>query len=179
VGAIELEAGGWLALVPQVRFLFTVFKAKHGALAQDDAGCVAWIAGQIWEIWWKRIMISMVVVNYNAGSLLAKCVQAALPQVSEILVVDIASSDSRIEVCARQFADEPRLRILHNETNLGFATACNIDFKGGTGEFVLFSNPDCRLDWSGFGRAGMDRAHQSRCVCRTALVGSPVGGGRI
>ncbi|MEK7785847.1 MAG: glycosyltransferase family 2 protein, partial [Chloroflexota bacterium] len=90
-------------------------------------------------------MISMVVVNYNSGSLLAECVQAALPQVSEILVVDNASSDTSIEACARQFADEPRLRILHNETNLGFATACNIGFKSGTGEFVLFLNPDCRL----------------------------------
>ena len=100
----------------------------------------------------------MVVVNYNAGSLLAKCVQAALPQVSEILVVDNASSDSSIEACARQFADEPRLRILHNETNLGFATACNIGFKGGTGEFVLFPNPDCRLDWGCFGQVGIDRA---------------------
>ena len=91
-------------------------------------------------------MISMIVVNYNSGSMLAECVQSALPQVCEILVVDNASSDSSIEVCARQFADEPRLRILHNKANLGFAAACNIGFKGGTGEFVLFLNPDCKLD---------------------------------
>lgn len=37
-------------------------------------------------------MISMIVVNYNSGSLLAECVQAALPQVSEILVVDNAQA---------------------------------------------------------------------------------------
>jgi GT2 family glycosyltransferase len=69
-----------------------------------------------------------------------------LPQASEILGVDNASRDSSAEACARQFADEPRLRILRNDANLGFAAACNIGFSQARGDFVLFLNPDCRLD---------------------------------
>lgn len=87
----------------------------------------------------------MVVVNYNAGPFLAECVGAALSHADEILVVDNASRDMSVEACARQFADEPRLRILRNETNRGFASACNIGFSQALGNFVLFLNPDCRL----------------------------------
>jgi len=90
--------------------------------------------------------ISVVVVNYNTGPLLIECIHAALPQTSEILVIDNASLDSSIEDCAREFADEPRLRILRNDANLGFATACNIGFTQSKGKFLLFLNPDCRLE---------------------------------
>lgn len=88
--------------------------------------------------------VSVVIVNYNAGSLLAECVRTALPQ-TEILIVDNASQDSSIKDCARLFADEPRLKIFRNESNLGFATACNIGFSQVSGDFVLFLNPDCSL----------------------------------
>lgn len=90
--------------------------------------------------------ISVVIVNYNAGPLLAECVRTALPQTSEILIVDNASQDSSIEDCAGLFSDEPQLKIVRNETNLGFAAACNIGFSQASHDFVLFLNPDCRLD---------------------------------
>jgi GT2 family glycosyltransferase len=90
--------------------------------------------------------VTVVIVNYNAGRLLSDCVHAALPQVLEVVVVDNASSDSSIEDCARQFADEPRLKFLRNEANLGFAAACNIGYSRANGDFVLFLNPDARLD---------------------------------
>lgn len=90
--------------------------------------------------------VSVVIVNYNAGRLLTDCITAALPQASEILAIDNASSDASVEGCARQFADEPRLKIIRNNSNLGFATACNIGFSKTQGDFVLFLNPDCLLD---------------------------------
>lgn len=91
-------------------------------------------------------MISVVVVNYNAGPLLEECVRSALPQASEIVVVDNASSDLSVEGCSRQFADEPKFKIIRNEANLGFAAACNVGYSETSGDFVLFLNPDCRLD---------------------------------
>jgi GT2 family glycosyltransferase len=91
-------------------------------------------------------LISVVVVNYNAGPLLTECVREALAQADEILLIDNASRDSSTEDCARQFANEPRLKIIRNEANLGFAVACNAGFTLAKGEFVLFLNPDCRLD---------------------------------
>ncbi|SDP20874.1 hypothetical protein SAMN05216303_103362 [Rhodoferax sp. OV413] len=91
-------------------------------------------------------MISVVVVNYNAGQFLVDCIASALPLVDEIVVVDNASQDSSLAQCAGLFADEPRLKIIRNTANLGFAVACNMGFAETNGDFILFLNPDCRLD---------------------------------
>lgn len=49
-----------------------------------------------------NLPVSVVVVNYNGGPLLAECVHAALPWVSEFLVVDNGSRDMSVERCMRQ-----------------------------------------------------------------------------
>lgn len=91
---------------------------------------------------------SAVIVNYNAGLFLAACVRAATPQVGEVLVVDNASTDTSLNLCSKQYIDAPKLKIIRNHANLGFAAACNIGSKQATGDFLLFLNPDCYLDSS-------------------------------
>jgi GT2 family glycosyltransferase len=91
-------------------------------------------------------LVSVIVVNYNAGALLTECVRTALPLALEVLIVDNASNDSSIAQCARQFAGEPRLKIVRNPVNLGFAAACNIGFSHAKADVLLFLNPDCSLD---------------------------------
>ncbi len=90
-------------------------------------------------------VVSVVIVNYNAGILLTECVSAALAQASEVIVVDNDSSDLSLEDCHRQFASDPHLKIIRNEINRGFAAACNQGFAQSQSEFVLFLNPDCCL----------------------------------
>ena len=90
-------------------------------------------------------MISVVIVNYNAGNLLAECVGSALPQVDEVLVVDNASRDASMDACSLLYSVDPRLTLIRNGANLGFAAACNIGFLQAQGEYVLFLNPDCFL----------------------------------
>ena len=65
---------------------------------------------------------------------------------SEVLVVDNASTDLSLELCAQHFPEEPKLRIIRNAVNLGFAAACNIGIAQARGSYVLFLNPDCILD---------------------------------
>lgn len=91
-------------------------------------------------------MISAVIVNYNGGAFLNVCLQSVLAQADEIIVVDNASSDHSIDQNAQHFAEEPKLKIIRNDTNLGFAVACNIGIRHASGTHVLFLNPDCRLD---------------------------------
>jgi len=91
-------------------------------------------------------VVSAVIVNYNAGLFLSDCVRAAMPQVSDVLVVDNASADTSLSLCSKQFADAPKLKLIRNSANLGFAAACNIGSKQATGDFLLFLNPDCSLD---------------------------------
>jgi GT2 family glycosyltransferase len=89
--------------------------------------------------------VSVVIVNYNAGSLLIDCISAALAQAEEIIVVDNASSDSSMKMLATQFPTETRLVMHHTGENLGFAAGCNLGLGFATQKHLLFLNPDCLL----------------------------------
>ncbi|MGH8764075.1 MAG: glycosyltransferase family 2 protein [Nitrosospira sp.] len=92
-----------------------------------------------------QLSVSVVIVNYNAGQYLTECIQSALPQASEVLVVDNASTDLSLELCAQHFAEESKLKVIRNAANLGFAAACNIGAAQAKEPYVLFLNPDCIL----------------------------------
>ena len=88
--------------------------------------------------------IDIVIVNYNAGPLLVGGVDALLTAAEadiRITVVDNASTDASLSA----LPPDPRLAIIRNPRNLGFAAACNIGAAAGRAETVLFLNPDCRL----------------------------------
>ena len=86
-------------------------------------------------------MISTIIVNYNAGSLLGKCVESLLNSSFEveIIVVDNASTDGSLNA----LHDVPFIKILKNPTNMGFAAACNSGARVASAPFLLFINPDC------------------------------------
>jgi GT2 family glycosyltransferase len=90
-------------------------------------------------------LVSLVVVNYNSSAFLKGCAQAAMAQVDEIIVVDNASVDGSIETLLESCPNEPKLKVVRNGANLGFAVACNIGSELAKGDYVLFLNPDCRL----------------------------------
>lgn len=87
--------------------------------------------------------ISVIIVNYNVRHFLEQClysVQAALaPVQGEILVIDNNSTDKSIDYLRPLF---PAVRFLENDTNVGFARACNQGIRSSSGRYVLFLNPD-------------------------------------
>lgn len=89
--------------------------------------------------------ISVVIVNYNSGHFLTECVKSAMPQAGEVIVVDNASADASLALCEAAFPDEPKLKFIRNQSNLGFARACNIGAKATQAAAILFLNPDCNL----------------------------------
>lgn len=93
-----------------------------------------------------RPSVSVVIVNYNTGGYLADCVQTVLPQVQEVIVVDNASGDESVALCAQRFSGNPALQIIRNADNLGFAAGCNIGARRAGGETLLFLNPDCFVE---------------------------------
>ncbi len=89
----------------------------------------------------------VVIVNYNAGVLLIDCVASAFAEnAGRVIVVDNASADGSLEALEHANKGKHSLIIIHNDANLGFAAACNIGFSQSKSDFVLFLNPDCRLD---------------------------------
>ena len=85
--------------------------------------------------------LSTIIVNYNAGSLLRKCVDSLLacPLDIKIIVVDNASSDASLD----GLQDLSQVCVIRNPANVGFAAACNIGVQASSAPFLLFLNPDC------------------------------------
>ncbi|MFI0610061.1 MAG: glycosyltransferase family 2 protein [Anaerolineae bacterium] len=95
------------------------------------------------------VAVSILIVNYNGGPLLARCV-ASLPAAVdgltfEAIVVDNASTDDSLAQLSRLPA-APWLTLIHRADNAGFAAATNQAAGIATGDFLLLLNPDteCR-----------------------------------
>ena len=89
----------------------------------------------------EKTSISVIIVNYNAGPLLRRCLDSLLacPLSIEIIVVDNASHDGSLD----GLLDSPHIRVIRNHTNVGFVAACNIGIDASSAPFLLFLNPDC------------------------------------
>lgn len=86
-------------------------------------------------------MASIVIVNWNSGTLLERCVRSLLVHAegSEIIVVDNASDDSSTDFVCTLAAS---VTLVRNEKNLGFSTANNMGWRMSKRDEVLFLNPD-------------------------------------
>ncbi|HUX88265.1 MAG TPA: glycosyltransferase family 2 protein [Chloroflexota bacterium] len=89
--------------------------------------------------------VSLIVVDFNAGAQLARCLESALKcddVPNEVVVVDNASSDGSALAAAARF---PEVRFLRNESNLGFAAAANLGLAIARGRLIGLLNPDVEL----------------------------------
>ena len=94
-------------------------------------------------------IVSVIIVNYNAGSILQQTVLPLLSSsaVDEIFVIDNGSMDHSMDAIERLVGSQSRLHCIKNGENIGFARACNmaISLTRGT-DYLLFLNPDCIID---------------------------------
>ncbi len=92
--------------------------------------------------------VSVVIVNYNAGQLLTECVRSVLQSTVpvETFISDNGSTDGSLEYLWKRHGADSRLKIVENNSNLGFAKANNVVLPGATGKYLLFLNPDCIIE---------------------------------
>ena len=88
--------------------------------------------------------VSVVVVSYYTGPLLWRSVAAALgePEVAEVIVVDNGNWDAARDDLALMAEDEPRLRVIEGQGNVGFAGGCNIGARAARSPYLFLLNPD-------------------------------------
>jgi GT2 family glycosyltransferase len=90
--------------------------------------------------------VSVIIVNYNAGALLAKCVKRLVQQSvrpEKILVVDNASTDDSISLLDER---DSIVVVRELDKNIGFAAGNNLALKECSTEFVALVNPDAFAD---------------------------------
>jgi N-acetylglucosaminyl-diphospho-decaprenol L-rhamnosyltransferase len=90
-------------------------------------------------------MIDVVIVNWNSGNYLKKCIDSLLvannvKYIQTIFIIDNNSADSSLEI----ISSHTKIEILKNRENRGFAKACNQGFKLCNASYVLLINPDAQ-----------------------------------
>ena len=87
-------------------------------------------------------LVSIIVLNYNAGELLFNCVESIF-QLSynnlEVIVVDNASVDQSHKKCKEKFE---KIKLIENKQNLGYCEGNNVGIRASKGEFIIILNPD-------------------------------------
>ena len=99
--------------------------------------------------------VSIVIVSWNAGELLRRCVESIETSHTqarfEIVVVDNASDDHSLAELkqsrsAQSLLAKQQLRIIQNQENIGFGRANNQAFAVTQSPFVLLLNPDAEVE---------------------------------
>ena len=93
--------------------------------------------------------VSIIIVTYNSADMILMCLDSldldANPS-REVFVVDNASTDGGAEMIRNRY---PRVRLVVNEENRGFAAANNQVLPLCRGRYLYYLNPDARLTGPG------------------------------
>jgi len=87
-------------------------------------------------------LVSIIVLNYNAGELLHNCIESIFKTSHdniEVIVVDNASVDQSHKKCKEEF---DKIRLIENKQNLGYCEGNNVGIREAKGQFVVILNPD-------------------------------------
>ena len=82
----------------------------------------------------KESLVSIIVLNYNAGNLLLNCIESiknSSYKNIEIIVVDNISSDQSHFKCKEKF---PEIILIQNKKNLGYCGGNNVGIKEAKGD---------------------------------------------
>ena len=93
--------------------------------------------------------LSIIIVAWNTRELLAQCLESFCQEVQalqaagvETLVVDNSSRDGSAQMVRERF---PWVKLIENQTNLGFARGNNQAVHQSRGRYVLLLNPDTEV----------------------------------
>lgn len=110
--------------------------------------------------------VSVIIPNWNGLRLLRPCLEALRRQTvadREVIVVENASTDGSREALAAEY---PEVRVLAQETNLGFAAGCNAGIRAARGRVIALLNNDVEAepDWLAELLAALERHPRAGAV---------------
>ena len=93
--------------------------------------------------------VTVIIVNFNSGDRLARCLRHLAAQTSknfDVIVFDNASSDGSERAAETDTPGGPIVRLMRSEDNIGFAAGNNRASTEASGEWLAFLNPDAYAD---------------------------------
>ncbi|MGQ1947061.1 glycosyltransferase family 2 protein [Geofilum sp. OHC36d9] len=88
------------------------------------------------------VELSVVIVTHNSLPFVRLCLDTLFWQTDdrlEVIMVDNASSDQTVSVVRTNY---PLVKVIANDKNVGFGTACNQGMRVALGRYYLMLNPD-------------------------------------
>jgi tetratricopeptide (TPR) repeat protein len=93
----------------------------------------------------EQVPASIIIPVFNNLELTQNCLESIWehtpPELFEIIVVDNGSSDGT-PAFLKQLATEGKIRLIANDTNLGYAKACNQGARAARGGYLIMLNND-------------------------------------
>lgn len=92
--------------------------------------------------------IAVVVVTHESAGTINLCLKKLRRAIGlrRVVVVDNASRDATCEIVEKVMADDPRISLVRNQENLGFAAACNHGASALSQPWLVFLNPDAYVE---------------------------------
>jgi GT2 family glycosyltransferase len=120
--------------------------------------------------------LSIVIVNYRSRDALLECLAALFTDPvaldAEVVVVDNDSRDGTAEALRDRW---PRVRLIQNDSNLGYARAVNQGIAASDRDAVLVLNPDCVPEPGAVGRLLRHLEDHSRAGVAAPRILNPDG----
>ena len=91
-------------------------------------------------------LVSVIVLNYNAGELLLNCIESIKKSAYknlEIIVVDNISTDKSQKICKEKYPD---IKLIQNDEKFGYCEGNNIGIRKAGGDFIMILNPDTIIE---------------------------------
>ncbi len=87
--------------------------------------------------------VSLIIVSYNVSGYLRQCLksvwQSSIKDQLEVIVVDNHSFDDSVRMVKKNF---PQVKLIRNNSNIGFARAVNQAMRKANGKYLCILNPD-------------------------------------
>ena len=93
----------------------------------------------------KTYGLTAIVLVYNGGSYLEKCLYSLVNQTLdnlEILLINDASTDNSLSVCKRFEEKYDNIRVIDKKVNEGLATSANLGISLANGEYIILVDND-------------------------------------